>query len=277
MARLTELTEAEASPEKKAIYAEIRAYCRAPMVALIYRHLGSLDGVLEWAWGALAPVIRSGALPAAAEDVAAAAPYLNVEPFDRAALDGFGFRAIDSAAIQYVIAGYHAANPCNILAVLTLHALLAEADGHGTPAELPKADAAMRPVGLPVLPAMIAPDHLPAALDQLRPVKAGEVGLVPSLYRHLAYWPDWLEAVAEQKLAPLYANGEISRAARALHEIANVRAIEMAGEVSKWDGPPGRPSGAAREHLRTTLEAFVDTIPELIIVGRVLRQTTPAA
>ena len=40
--RLPELSEHDAGPEIKAIYGEIKACCRVPMVALIYRHLATL-------------------------------------------------------------------------------------------------------------------------------------------------------------------------------------------------------------------------------------------
>ncbi|MDD9876224.1 MAG: hypothetical protein OXR84_02145 [Magnetovibrio sp.] len=275
MARLSELMEADAPPEKKAIYAEVRACCRTPMVALIYRHLGSLDGVLEWAWGALGPAMRSGVLPAAAAEVADATPQLDVTPYDAAAVAAFDLRQMDRDAIRYVIGGYHAANPCNILAVLTLHALLAEPEGHGTPAPLPVPGATVPGQVLPPLPPMVAPADLPPAVDLLRPKKAGEVGLVPSLYRHLAHWPAWLSDAAESRIAPLYAAGEIDRAGSALRSLADERAAIMAAEARAHDGAAGRPVGADREKLRDTLAAFVETIPAFIVVGQVLKRTLP--
>ncbi|MBT6830354.1 MAG: hypothetical protein HOA58_12620, partial [Rhodospirillaceae bacterium] len=70
-ARLPELLEQDAGSGIKAIYDEIKACCRVPMVALIYRHLATHDGVLEWSWRVLAPAMRSGALSAAARQAAA--------------------------------------------------------------------------------------------------------------------------------------------------------------------------------------------------------------
>jgi hypothetical protein len=60
MALLAELAERDATGEKGAIYSEIRRLGGVPMVALIFRHLATLPGTLEWAWGVVGPSWRAG-------------------------------------------------------------------------------------------------------------------------------------------------------------------------------------------------------------------------
>jgi len=67
---LPELAERDASGETAAIYAEIRRLGGVPMVALIFRHLATLPGALEWMWAALGPSWRSGELQEAAWRIA---------------------------------------------------------------------------------------------------------------------------------------------------------------------------------------------------------------
>ena len=60
---LPELPESEATGDKARIYGEIRTLGGVPMVALIYRHLATLPGALEWMWEALSPAWEEFAAP----------------------------------------------------------------------------------------------------------------------------------------------------------------------------------------------------------------------
>ena len=57
---LSELSEDQARGDILQIYQEIRRLSAVPMVALIWRHLATLPGTLEWAWDFLAPAMRVG-------------------------------------------------------------------------------------------------------------------------------------------------------------------------------------------------------------------------
>src|SRR6185436_2132253 len=60
VALLAELAERDATGGKAAIYAELKRLGGVPMVALIFRHLATRSGVLEWAWEAIGPAWRTG-------------------------------------------------------------------------------------------------------------------------------------------------------------------------------------------------------------------------
>ena len=276
-ARLPELSEHEASPEIKAIYNEIKACCRVPMVALIYRHLATQDGVLEWSWRALAPAMRSGALSAAARDASATPLDAALPPLSSDAAEALGLKPMDIAAIAYIATAYNAANPHNIIAVRVLMTLLAADKAAGSPGADAGPPVAATP--FPALPALVQLEEMPPALaerlERLR-VSAddGARGIVPTLYRHLAHWPDYLTASAEA-LEVLFKNGEIEAAAQQIARAADTSAARLGGELAAHDTPQGRPQGAAREALLATLGAFAATIPEMITVGRLLVGALP--
>ena len=74
MSFLAELAEREATGEKAKIYEEMRRLGGVPMVALIFRHLATLPGAVEWMWTAIGPAWRTGQLQEAAWQVARDAP-----------------------------------------------------------------------------------------------------------------------------------------------------------------------------------------------------------
>ena len=59
------ITDAQARGEIAALYADIRATLGVPVVNLVWRHLATIEGALPWAWGAVRPAYRSGAVAAA--------------------------------------------------------------------------------------------------------------------------------------------------------------------------------------------------------------------
>ena len=108
---LAELAEADAPPEIASIYAEMRHTTGAPMVALIWRHLATMPGVLAEVWRGLGPLYRSGRL----QDAAWRAAAVNVQaaPADvgRARLIAAGLNDAGIAAFERVLEAYNRVNP----------------------------------------------------------------------------------------------------------------------------------------------------------------------
>ena len=69
---LAELSEAKASGEIADIFAEVRRLFAVPYVSAIYRHLATTPGLLEWAWGTVAPAFRRNCTFTPREDMASA-------------------------------------------------------------------------------------------------------------------------------------------------------------------------------------------------------------
>ena len=276
-ARLPELSEHAAGPGAAAIYGEIKACCRVPMVALIYRHLATHEGVLEWGWRALAPAMRSGALRAAAHKASATPLDIAVPPLNLDAAQALGLKEMDLAAIAYIATAYNTANPHNIIAVRVLMNLLASDAPRGNAEIDPGTPVA--PVHFSALPPLVQLEDMASALaEQLGRLRVadddGSRGIVPTLYRHLAHWPDYLMAAAAA-LEPLFQNGAIATAAAEIAQAADDEAARLGSEMAAHDLAEGRPTGAARENLLATLGAFAATIPEMITVGRLMSGALP--
>ena len=60
------ITEAGATGEIAAIFADIRRVLGVEVVNLIWRHLATIPGALPWAWGTLRPLYADGTIAAEA-------------------------------------------------------------------------------------------------------------------------------------------------------------------------------------------------------------------
>ena len=120
---LAELPESDAAGELRRIYGEIRRLSGVPMVALIWRHLATLPGALEWAWSLVEPAMRAGAVQQAAWQLAAQARVPRQAAIAAAALRAAGIGEADERAIAEVLDAYNRANPVNFMMVrcLSLH------------------------------------------------------------------------------------------------------------------------------------------------------------
>src|SRR6201993_3634750 len=56
------ITEAAATGETAAIFADIRQVLGVDVVNLIWRHLATIDAALPWAWGTLRPLYVDGSV-----------------------------------------------------------------------------------------------------------------------------------------------------------------------------------------------------------------------
>jgi len=256
-AALVEIREAEAPPAITAIYAVLNEGIGIGQVNLIWRHAAALPGVLDWLWAQAAPALASGAAAAARDGIAAAITLPTP-----AALP----KPQDHAALAAVVEVYNRGNLTNLA---LLSAILLRQQG-------------MAP-GVPLLPAprgamLSAPPPLPRLLGlpdaqqvQIRALTAAhglsDAAVVPSLYLHLALWPDFL-ALLPELLAPLQADDGLVRA-----RDAAVEAVRHAapGLIAALGAAPAPPAGLPA--FLTRLGVFVrEVIPGMVPVGLFLRR-----
>ena len=232
--RFIELPESDATGRIRDIYADIRLCLGAPMVNLVYRHMACQPGCLEWAWGVLRPLFVSGEIAGAAEalvgGVEGAGAFEITGPIDAEA----------QAALVTVLDAYNRANPMNLIALELLSLALA---GDFEPASGREDVASEPPVGepAPILPSMLDADQVaPETADLMRLLARQSTGggddVIPSLYRHLAHWPQCL-AVVWGALAVFLAETDLDAAAGWLAGDAGAAAARR----SKNAGPPSRP------------------------------------
>jgi hypothetical protein len=254
---LAEIREAEAPPAIAAIYAALNEGIGIGQVNLIWRHAAALPGVLDWLWAQAAPALASGAAAAARDGISAAIALPSP-----AALS----KPLDCSAIATLVEIYNRGNLTN-LAVLS--AILLRKKGMAPGARpTPAQRGAMLPAPAP-LPRLVA---LPAAQQaQIRALTAAhglsDAAVVPSLYLHLALWPDFLSQLPEL-LEPLHKNNGLVLARDATVQAARHVAPGLIGALGTAPAPP-----VALAAFLARLEVFLgQVIPGMVPVGLYLRR-----
>lgn len=273
--RLPELPEAQAEGTTAHIYSELKTLGGVPMVALIYRHLATIPGALEWAWATLYPALAAGTLQERAWDLTSQLEFRPLSTFPRPALRALGVSTADETAINAILDAYNRANPMNILAVACLKRRLR--DGSGGATERGAARSWSPPPAPGPLMPMIDPDRMTSAVAELVGFlgnydSAADRRIVPSLYRHLAHWPGFL-ALAAAVLKPHF--GAIAQDVSHLQALVEEEAAKLPlefGRASEDMGPPERPH---RQALEAGLDSFTGRIPEMVVIGTLLRRAMP--
>ena len=275
-ALLAELPEAQASGEQRRIYLEIKRLSAVPMVALIYRHLATIPGALEWAWALVEPALRSGRLQERAWQLADEAAIPGRPTIPRAALRAAGIDAVAETAIVQVLQAYNRANPVNMLVVSCVAQHLA---GRVEPKGAAPAASGWQPPPAPApLPPMVDPAAMPPAVRELtllltdRGDDRAPSPLWPSLYRHLAHWPAIL-GYASVLVGPEFA--AVDASAEQLRRQAQAAAVALARELPLPAALPA-PDAAQRACLQAAIERFGVRIPEMVVIGGLLLRALPA-
>jgi hypothetical protein len=271
-ARLSELAESDATGETRDVFEQIKTLSGVPMVALIYRHMATLPGVLEWAWQVLSPVMVTGRLQEVAWDIADAVTLPAVLPIPLIARQAAGISQDEDAAIANILDAFNRTNPVNAVALKYLERHL----GAPEVALSTSSDAARSwrpPAMLPALPPMLDVDEIERpALEIISWLSRRDgsryAGIWPSLYRYLAREPTFL-AFAAIILPPHFASIDtatqqikqrITSAASSLPLQSAVRPEELTE------------SSTTRIALKRAMTEFSTLIPEMLVVGSVLRR-----
>jgi hypothetical protein len=272
---LPELAERDATGELAAIYAEIKRLGGVPMVALIFRHLATIPGTLEWMWNAVGPAWRSGQLQEAAWRVARSVPLEPLVSIPRAALRAWSVDAAGEREILDVLVAYNRANPENMLTMLCVLRLLPGRNWGQTPIQRiqePELSKLESDPSLSIVP-MADITKLPReVLDVLDLVAApGEPGapcVVQSLYRHFCHRPAFLAAIV-MSLRARFDDGSIERAVGAVHAAMSREADAI---VRSLQAPP-----APDARIEAVCARFSGSvIPQMIVVGRLIEKALPA-
>ena len=284
---LRELPEAESSEAVRHIYAEIRRLCGVPMVPLIYRHLATLPGVLEWAWALVGPAMRAGVMQRAAWEVAARAADVPVARLPRAALRLIGIDAEGEREFATLLTAYNRSNPVNLLVLrcLAVHLGGGVAQRASAGAAGPVASA----IGGASEPAWVPPPPIGALVPMADPHSVSEAAraaimllndrgpvaepspLWPSLYRHFASRPPMLGLVA-LLVPPAFAAIDLARAQVGAQ--IEVEAGRLAGRLDPpRDVPP--PAAVLQLAILAAIDRFTPVIPEMIVIGSMLARAMP--
>ncbi len=188
------ITEDEASGEIARIYRDIRESLGVPVVNLIWRHLATVPGALPWAWDSLKPLYVSGAITEAAALLRASLRTDQNLVFSSSTLKSVSLSPNDLRSISVVLNSYERSNSLNLIA---LNALLAKIDGVDIQERdrLPQVAIDEKSVVHGEMPELLALANMEAEVrdlvEELNQI-GGRSDIMPSMYRHLAHWPQYL-------------------------------------------------------------------------------------
>ena len=261
---LPEIREGDAPPEVAHIYEDIRRCMRLPLVNLIYRHFATLPDVLPRVWGLVRAMMLSGELDAALGRMNRELPIPQLASFEPSMLADLG--KDNQVAIRRVIETYNRGNGLNLIALTAID--LGVRQRRLRALEFMFSEAQPDHKGLPFPWLLKFAELAPKTADQVANIArlhGSGSGVVPSLYLHLANWPEFLIAVGS-RIGPLLKDGSIEHARRTAVEFAY---IEAEGLVLTL--PSGPVIAELPEQAISTLERFIrQVIPEMLLIGLAL-------
>ena len=271
---LAELSETQAEGEIADIFAEVRRLFAVPYVSAIYRHLATTPGLLEWAWGTMAPAFRDGSAQEASWRLAADLPVAPLPPIPREALRVLGVDAGAETAVRATCEGFVRVAPANMMFAALLKMLLAGDKPNG---KSPIGTAWSPPGALPAPPKLVDMAALDAdarAVLMRFSATTADGPFVPGLYRMLGHWPG-LMAHLSVVLAPRNTAAETNAAYDTLRSRIDAAVPEIFARLSANAATPAMPPGLDRARVLDALATYRRTSPEMVVFGRLIRDALP--
>jgi hypothetical protein len=265
------ITEAAATGQTAAIFADIRQVLGVDVVNLIWRHLATIDGALPWAWGTLRPLYADGSIICEATALHRELALPPMPAIPAGVFAAFGLGSDDMTAIRDVLAAY---DHTNAMAAATLTALRARLDGrtpHDPAAAEPTPVAAAARIRLPKLldltDMQAGTAALVTALNGLGTRRPGAV--LASMYRHLAHWPSYL-SFAWLLLAPLDSDERLATAIQQAQRAVSIRADRLLNRLAASSPLPAQAAA-----ISSAIEPFAgDVIVKMLVICAFLRRVT---
>lgn len=276
MAHIEEIPEAEAGPEIGAVYLDIKAVTGVGLVNLIYRHWAAKPPALEWVWGALRPLYANGRI---ANRAAALVESLDISapaeiPMEAFRVAGVGDHAVGTAA--EIVAAYNKGNSQNLIVMPALARFIADGGAERPQRTAADEPAPKRPRDQPPIVALADMSKKTRELIDIMsaPILTDDRPLVPSLYRHLAQWPEILAMASASALAPgrVAAVADIARGA---YEQADAAAAELASEMAPPSGVDAPDAEALSQIAAMATDFAKGPIVTMTVLGSMLAPALP--
>jgi hypothetical protein len=236
--------ELAATGETAEIFADIRSTLDVEVVNLIWRHLATFPGALQWAWASVKPLYLGPAI-VPADNIRRTLVLPHLPPLSQDTLRAAGLDVSALSSIRAILDSYQ---HTNALALVCFSAFLtrfqsAEASQKVTPflvdsdkSYFPPSRVSYVPPSRVALPRLIPMTEMHPSLANLIYElngfgEDGDTALVASLYRHLAHWPTYL-ALVRTILVPLQESGELQVLLAAARRLGHSLGAALASELS---------------------------------------------
>jgi len=274
---LPEISVADADAETSHIYERIMTLTGVGSPALIYRHFAVFPGFLSWVWDFVGPELESGLLAGHALKNVDDLPVVPLPSVSAQDLKSCGIDPDAHKIIDAILATYNRMNPINLSLIAAIRNRLDVNFQRPTgivKLETIEAPAAQKSISLP---APLNVDSLSAELqakiaELSAAIPSPGAQVTPTLYRHLAIWPEFLFHLAPGILDAI-ARGDVEQRMTMLNQATLPlvqHVMERADDRHLADAPLDDPAAMVR-----TLDTFAYVIPQLIVIGAALRQAIP--
>ncbi|MCF3631004.1 hypothetical protein RJ527_11620 [Thalassospiraceae bacterium LMO-SO8] len=265
---------AAADPATLRVYRNLMTAAGSGSPALIFRHMATYPGLLDWIWAAVGADVEAGWPGAAvwrivADQGAVPLPAFTAEELARAGLD-----AAARATVGHMLTSYNRMNPVNLIAVGAARALIA-GDDLPPPARPFSEAPSMPPAPPPDLPRPLKLAGLDAGLQAAiagicRTIPKAEIAgapvdVTPTMYLHFAHWPDFMHRVAGRLDASLT---EIDAATHAFADACKPLIGQLLAKARARN--PGPPPVDDPRPLLAVMDTFAYVIPHMVVVGAAL-------
>ena len=267
-----EVSESEATGVIREIYDEIKVTMNIGMINLIYRRMASVDGVLEWFWHAVRPVLVSGEVDRALSSLTSDLDWRVVPEGSASSLSSLELGDREMEDLVRVVEGYNRGNSLNLLLLTAFAERLRSGGPNAEVTSTAKKNPLVKPLDLPPILAMSDMPQETASLIRALSASIAPVHqpLIPSLFRHLARWPEFLVFVSPY-LTHMISSGELSRMSNILQDCAADWASDIGMKI-EIPVDATTPDEVVQEFWIDEWQAYTSKpIPEMIIVGHALR------
>lgn len=272
---LPEVPVAEASPKIRAIYDKIMTLTGVGSPALIYRHYAVFPDFLEWVWDVIGPELENGYLVREAPAAITKMAPIQLPMITQQDLTDCGLAPSDTETLGAMLATYNRMNPVNLALNDAIRMMLSgKVDGTAATKPLPSA-APTPPATTMKLPAPIKlgdmdQDLQETVLDISSAIPNINGVVIPTLYRHVAIWPNLMRLMAPG-IATAIASGAVAvQMDRTKDAIAPLTQEVVRRAMSRNIGPAPILDPAK---MVKTLNSFLITIPQLIVLGTALEHS----
>lgn len=259
---ISAISENEATGEVAEIYDDIKSTLGNGVVNLIWRHLATIEGALPWVWNALKPLYVDDVLKNEAALVCDSIKIPSIGILPSAALQAVNISDLDKLTICDILDSYNKGNAFNLLALSALTALPLDKKETAS-SSVTFAEDINIPDIVPLDNIVGVTKDLVLALSKLGAPDGSKI--IPSLYRHLAYWPGFL-SLSWSIIAPLHADGRLGSMVDLTYKIAEKRAANIA-DVVVWGGEPD----TAAQAMKAIHEFRLTAISRMLPIGLILR------
>ena len=267
-----EVPESDATGLIRELYDDIKVTMNIGMINLVYRRMASVDGVLEWFWHAVRPVLVSGEIDRALSSLTADLDWRVVPEVSASSLSSLNLGDREMEDLIRVVEDYNRGNSLNLLLLTAFAERLKSGGPIAEVTNTPKKHPLVEPLGLPPILAMSDMSQETASLVRAlsAPISPLHQPLIPSLFRHLARWPEFLAFVSPY-LTHMINSGEVSRMSNVLQDCAEDWAPDI-GRKIEISVDATTPDEVVQKFWIGECQAYTSKpIPEMIIVGHSLR------